>query len=184
METNYCITLDRVPEELYPEIAANDAQREEWVRLFAIDKIEKDLNGPGYSVPLSVDFLKGHLTLSVDTRHFDEQFKTRIVQETSDLEETLRGTVVCSENFQALVLMKSRFRGRIKCTYIDPPYNTDASAINYKNGYKSSSWVALMQDRLQASVPLLSDDGVLVAAIDDEQQRELNFLLENNFSGG
>ncbi|MCB9951390.1 MAG: site-specific DNA-methyltransferase [Planctomycetaceae bacterium] len=184
VETNYCITLDRVPEKLYPEIAANDAQREEWVRLFAIDKIEKDLNGPGYSEPLSVEFLKGYPTLSVDTRYFDEQFKRRILQETSDLEETLRGTVVCSENFQALALMKSRFRGRVKCTYIDPPYNTDASAINYKNGYKSSSWVALMQDRLQASAPLLTDDGVLVGAIDDEQQRELNFLLENNFSGG
>jgi len=184
VETNYCITLDRVPEELYPEIAANDAQREEWVRLFAIDKIEKDLNGPGYSKPLSVEFLKGHMTLSVDTRHFDEQFKSRILQETSDFEETLRGTVICSENFQALALMKSRFRGRVKCTYIDPPYNTDASAISYKNGYKSSSWVALMQDRLQASAALLTDDGVLVAAIDDEQQRELNFLLENNFSGG
>ena len=49
VETNYCITLDRVPEELYPEIAANDAQREEWVRLFAINEIEKDLTGPGYS---------------------------------------------------------------------------------------------------------------------------------------
>ncbi len=40
LETNYCITLDRVPEELYPEIAANDAQREEWVKLFSIDEIE------------------------------------------------------------------------------------------------------------------------------------------------
>jgi adenine-specific DNA-methyltransferase len=58
IETNYCITLDRVPEELYPEIAKNDAQREEWVRLFAIDEIKKDLSGPGYSKPLNVDFLK------------------------------------------------------------------------------------------------------------------------------
>src|SRR5690606_40486846 len=48
VETNYCITLDRVPEELYPEIAANDAQREEWVRLFAIDEIKKNLSQAGY----------------------------------------------------------------------------------------------------------------------------------------
>lgn len=184
VETNYCITLDRVPEALYPEIAANDAQREEWVRLFAIDKIEKDLNQPGYSKPLTVEFLKALPTLSVDTRHFDEKFTERILRETADIEGTMRGTVVCSENFQALTLMRNRFRGRVKCTYIDPPYNTDASAINYKNGYKSSSWVALMQDRLQASSPLLTNDGVLVAAIDDEQQRELNFLLEWTFSGG
>ena len=184
VETNYCITLDRVPEELYPEIAANDTQRKEWVRLFAIDRIEKDLNEPGYSKPWTVEFLKAHPTLSVDTCHFEWRFKDCILQETPDLEETMRGTVVCSENFQALALMKERLRGQVECIYIAPPYNTDASAINYKNGYKSSSWVALMQDRLQASSPLLTIDGVLVAAIDDEQQRELNFLLETNFSGG
>ena len=46
VETNYCITLDRVPEALYPEIAKNDAQREEWVRLFAIDEIKGDLANP------------------------------------------------------------------------------------------------------------------------------------------
>jgi adenine-specific DNA-methyltransferase len=60
IETNYCITLDRVPEELYPEIAANNTQREEWVRLFAIDEIQKDLNQPDYSMPLTVDFMKAH----------------------------------------------------------------------------------------------------------------------------
>ena len=43
VETQYCITLDRIPEEFYPEISANIAQREEWVRLFAIDKIEGNL---------------------------------------------------------------------------------------------------------------------------------------------
>jgi len=51
--TNYCLTLDRVPEALYEEIAANDLQREEWVRLFKIDEIAKDLHSPGYSNPLS-----------------------------------------------------------------------------------------------------------------------------------
>ena len=63
VETNYCITLDRIPEEFYPEIAANDAQREEWVRLFAIDEIKGDLTTPGYSVPLTTAFLKAHPTL-------------------------------------------------------------------------------------------------------------------------
>lgn len=48
IETNYCVTLDRVPEELYKEIAKNDDQREEWVRLFAIDEIKKDLNGASF----------------------------------------------------------------------------------------------------------------------------------------
>ncbi|MCO1382036.1 hypothetical protein L0Y87_07160 [Burkholderia multivorans] len=74
VETSYCIRLGVVPEEFYPEITANDAQREEWVRLCAIDEIKGDLTTPGYSVPLSVEFLKAHPTLAVDTRHFDTNF--------------------------------------------------------------------------------------------------------------
>lgn len=62
VETNYCITLDRVPEELYPEIAANDAQREEWVRLFGVHKLH---DPTPYSVPLTLSFLRNnrHLLL-------------------------------------------------------------------------------------------------------------------------
>src|SRR6185437_10904763 len=60
IETNYCMTLDRVPEDLYPEVAANGAQREEWVRLLGIDSIRQDLHTPGYSDPLSVEFLRAN----------------------------------------------------------------------------------------------------------------------------
>jgi len=58
VETSYCIRLGVIPEEFYPEIAANDAQREEWVQLCAIDEIKGDLTTPGYSAPLTVEFLK------------------------------------------------------------------------------------------------------------------------------
>jgi adenine-specific DNA-methyltransferase len=74
VETQYCVTLDRVPEELYPEIAANDAQREEWVRLFAIDDIKGDLTTPGYSKPLTVDFLKANPS---ELEGFDEDNASR-----------------------------------------------------------------------------------------------------------
>jgi len=69
VETNWCITLDRIPEKFYPEIAANEAQREEWVHLFAINEIEGDMVTAGYSVPLSVEFIKAHGALVVDTLH-------------------------------------------------------------------------------------------------------------------
>jgi len=91
--------------------------------------------------------------------------------------------IVHGENFQALGLLQARYRGKIPCIYIDPPYNTDASAIDYKNGYKASSWMSLLHDRLASGKPLLRDDGVLIAAIDDEQQRELSFLLSDVFQG-
>jgi adenine-specific DNA-methyltransferase len=77
VETNYCITLDSIPEEFYPEIAANDAQREEWVRLFGIDEIKGDPTTPGYNTPLTVGFLKAYPTLVVDIRHFATDFALR-----------------------------------------------------------------------------------------------------------
>ena len=61
------------------------------------------------------------------------------------------------------------------------PFNTDASPILYLNGYKSSAWTSLMENRIHATSSLLSKDGVFAAAIDDEQQRELSFLLSGIF---
>jgi adenine-specific DNA-methyltransferase len=96
VETQYCVTLDRVPEALYPEIAVNDAQREEWVRLFAIDDIKGDLTTPGYSVPLTVDFLKANPYLVLDTRHFSEDFKRRLLASFDDLDEQCDGLLIHS----------------------------------------------------------------------------------------
>ena len=59
LQSDYCITLDRVPESLYADVIANDAQRKEWVRLFAIDEIKGDgMFTHDYSEPLTIDFLK------------------------------------------------------------------------------------------------------------------------------
>jgi adenine-specific DNA-methyltransferase len=106
VETNYCVTLDRVPEEFYPEIAANDAQREEWVRLFAIDEIKGNLHAPGYSTPLIVEFLKSNPYLVLDTRFFDEGFKIRLLASIENFDEQCDGLLVHSENFQALGFLK------------------------------------------------------------------------------
>ena len=82
LSTDYCLTLDRVPEELYPEIAQNIAQREEWKDLFAIHEINgSTLVDSKYTEPLSIAFLKENLNLVLDTRHFrkDPTFKDRLL---------------------------------------------------------------------------------------------------------
>lgn len=183
VETSYCISVGSIPEAFYAEIAANEAQREEWVKLFAIDRIDGDLTKPGYSKKLKLEFLKAHPTLVIDTRHFDAGFSERLLESIEDVESLADGVVFHSDNFQALACMQMRYRGQITCVYIDPPYNTDASAIDYKNGYKASSWMSLLNDRMILAKPVLAADGVFIAAIDDEQQRELSFLLADNFDG-
>ena len=199
LETQYCVTLDRVPETLYAEIAANESQHDEWVKLFAIDEINSfplplgEGQGEGgrgegkpYTNPLTVDFLKANPYLVLDTRHFDADFTDRLLVALSDagpLDEQMDGLLVHGENFQALNLLQARYQGQVNCIYIDPPFNTDASPILYKNGYKSSTWSSFMESGLRISRTLLTEGGVLVAAIDDEQQRELNFLLSGIFHG-
>lgn len=181
VETNYCITLDRIPETFYPEIAANDSQREEWVRLFAIDEIVADTTTPGYSVPLTVAFLRANRFLMVDTALVDENLKAALLASQENLDENLDGLLVHADNFQALNLAQARFNKRVKSIYIDPPYNTDAGPIAYKNGYRSSSWCSLIADRLSITPGIMSDDGILCATIDDYQQRELSYLIDQQF---
>jgi adenine-specific DNA-methyltransferase len=181
VETQYCIRLGCTPEEFYPEIAANDAQREEWVRLYAINEIKGDLTSPGYSVPLTFEFLKAHPTLVVDTRHFESEFFARLLNAIGELDGESDGVLIHSENFQALRLMSPRYANRVKCVYVDPPYNTSASEIIYKNSYKHSSWLALLNDRLVEGRSTMTDDGIIAVAIDDAEVTRLLLLMEDVF---
>lgn len=145
----YCLTLDRVPEELYEEVAVCEAQREEWVRLFAIDEIEENITTPGYTEPLTVDFLKANPHLVLDTKHFGDDFVDRLLAGIEDLDAQLDGLLVESENFQALNLLQERYREQVKCIYIDPPYNTGGDGFLYKDSYQHSSWLTMMDNRLR-----------------------------------
>lgn len=176
IESNYCVTLDRIPYELYPEIAANDAQRQDWVRLFAIDEIKADLARPGYSVPLTENFLKANKYLVLDTKHVEEGFKAQLLHGISGLDEQLEGLLIHSENFQALNLLIRNYADRVKCVYIDPPFNSPSTEIPYKNDYKHSSWLSLMNDRITLAQGVLRD-GVFVVAIDENEQERLGLLL-------
>ncbi len=183
LETQWCVTLDRIPFDFYSEIAANKAQREEWTALFAIDEIKGDLanGGVGYGEKLSTAFLHTHSNLIVDTRHFNTDFKDRLLASISDaglLDEQTDGLLVHGENFQALSLLLTRYANQVQCVYIDPPYNTDASAILYKNNYKHSSWLSLMSDRLVLAYKYLTSGGVICVAIDDEEVSLLRLVMK------
>jgi adenine-specific DNA-methyltransferase len=181
IESNYCVTLDRIPEEFYAEIAANEAQRSEWVKLFAIDEITKEAFGIDYIEPLTVEFLKANPMLVLDTKFFGEAFKTKLLSTFDNLHESVEGMCIRSENFQALRLIEDLYRNKLKCIYIDPPYNTDAGPILYKNGYRSSSWISLIENRLRIAKKLLRSDGIICVTIDDYQVHELANLLADLF---
>ena len=173
VDTQYCVTLGNVAPDFHQEIIDNEGQWEEWRELLGIDEADR-----------SVSFLEAHPTLPLDTRHFHAGFTDRLLASFDDLDGMTDGLLVHSENWQALRLMDEKYRGSVKCIYIDPPYNTDASAIIYKNGYKDSSWLSLMENRLHVSNGLLQEDGILSAAIDDVEYPYLQRILAKLFSHG
>ncbi|SHI85714.1 adenine-specific DNA-methyltransferase [Geosporobacter subterraneus DSM 17957] len=181
VETNWCITLDKIDESFYPEIAANDAQRQEWVELYSIDEIAGDLMTVAYSNPLTVDFLKQNKNLVLDTKHFTTEFKERLVASIENLDEEINGLLIHSENFQALNLLQEKYREKIDCVYIDPPYNAKSSEIMYKNGFKHSSWNSMIFNGLIKVKTLMSENGIIEFAIDDYELKHSLLLFETVF---
>ena len=182
VQSDYCITLDRVPEKLYSEIIANEAQRKEWVRLFAIDEIKGDLTTEGYSEPLTIEFLKQNPFLVLDTAFFDAKFKHQLVKSMENVDEQTNGLLINSENFQALELLQEKYRERVKCVYIDPPYNTGSdNTFAYKDTYQHSSWASMMNSRCTSAKSLMTELGCMFVSTDDGEYANLKQNLDTIF---
>ncbi len=171
VESNYCITLDRIHKKFYSEIASNENQIKEWVELFDIDESNVD-----------EEFLEENPYLLLDTKFFDEDFKEKVIARFDNLDEETNGLLIHSDNFQALNTIENKYNNSIDMIYIDPPYNTDSNEIIYKNNYKHSSFLSLINDRLNKSNKFLSDEGSMCCAIDKAEQKELGLLIQQNFA--
>jgi adenine-specific DNA-methyltransferase len=94
------------------------------------------------------------------------------------------GLLVHSENWQALNLLQERYRERVKCVYIDPPYNTGSDEFLYRDNYQHSSWLAMIENRLWAAKSLLILQGLIFINIDEREQARLESLVEQVFGSG
>ena len=181
LSTDYCITLDLVPEEFYSEIAQNTAQFEEWKDLFAIHEIDNNLINTDYSEPLSADFLKDNSNLVMDTCHFDSDFTDRLLAHFDNIDDETDGLLIHGENFQVLNLLTDKYRESVKAIYIDPPYNTGGTDFVYKNTYQHSSWLSFIAGRIAVSHELLSQEGTIFISIDDYEVHHLRMLMDEIF---
>ena len=179
-ETHYCITMGNIADGFYVDIARCEAQWDEWKELFSIDEDQTDLFNAGKDkTGKRVEFLKLRPTLVLDTRHFDQGYVDLLLGSFDDLDGATDGVLIHGENFHALQLLSEGYRGQLKCVHIDPPYNTQASGFLYKNEYQHSSWLAMMQDRILASIPLLRREGALLCHIDENEYEVLHLLFAN-----
>lgn len=177
--TDYCITLDYINEMYYSEILRNKDQLEEWKKLYSFDieeevqKLKGKLIVHGMDDDKETEILKQNPTLVIDTKFYDTNFKYQILSGIDDLDNKTTGVLINSENYQALNLIQNKYENKIKCCYTDPPYNTGKDGFRYKDGYKSSSWLALMYDRVKLFSRFLEPDGVSFTSIDDNEIQNL-----------
>lgn len=89
--------------------------------------------------------------------------------------------LIFGDNLLALRALEAEFTGKVKCVFIDPPYNTGSAFTHYDDGLEHSIWLGLMRDRLEIIRRLLSEDGSLWITIDDNECHYLKVLCDEIF---
>ena len=84
--------------------------------------------------------------------------------------------LIFGDNLLALKALEQEFAGKLKCVYIDPPYNTGSAFEHYDDGLEHSLWLTMMRDRLEVLRTLLADNGSIWISIDDNEMPYLRVL--------
>jgi adenine-specific DNA-methyltransferase len=187
LNSNYVITLDRIAEKdgglaVVEKLLAHEnfkAQVEEWRQLGIVDEsfmkadvLEKDGKGKRLTTP--------YQHLPIDTKHFKDM-ELEILGLFDNLDASLDGWLIKSENYQALNTMLPKFREKVKCIYIDPPYNTGDDGFIYEDQYQRADWLAMMQNRLELAKRILRNDGTIFVSIDNNSAHNLRHLMDQVF---
>ena len=175
---HYVVTLDKLPAELLKRITGHEgikAQMKEWQQLGMVEK--------GFSLSPSPSRRGAGVRekwqhLPLDTKDFKD-LELEILDTLGDLDEALDGELVHSENWQALNTLHKRYKGKVTCVHIDPPYNTKTSGFLYQNEYRHSSWLTMMDNRVSAAVDWLAQDGSFFCHIDENEYERLHLLFES-----
>ncbi len=187
--SEYVITLNRIAEQeggisFIEEILEHpkmSSQIEEWKEMGFVDN-DFSASDILFSSKKKKKLTKKYQSLPLDTKHFDDVVKFRLLELFDDLEKTLDGWLIQSENYQALRTIKERFRERIQLIYIDPPFNLGEKAdFQYKVSYKDSTWLTMLENRLSIAREMLSDEGSIFTRCDHNGNMFLRLLLNQIF---
>lgn len=110
----------------------------------------------------------------------DEEISYRADRRVSE-KDIFDNRLIFGDNLLALKALEQEFAGKIKCIFIDPPYNTGSAFEHYDDGIEHSLWLSLMRDRLELLRTLLSEDGSLWITIDDNEAHYLKVLCDEVF---
>lgn len=89
--------------------------------------------------------------------------------------------IVKGNNLLALYSLEKRYKGKVKCIYIDPPYNTGGDSFKYNDRFNHSTWLTFMKNRLEIAKKLLLDEGILFISLDDKEAHYCKILADEIF---
>ncbi|HFL2687658.1 TPA: DNA methyltransferase [Salmonella enterica] len=170
IQSDYCLTLDLVPAKFYKSILNNEKQINEWRGIYSIQ-----------SESVNIDFLHENKFLVIDTSNFDDEFKRNLLNSLEKIDDLCNGLLLHTDNYHGLNLIQKKFDNKIKCVYLDPPYNTDVSAIPYKNNYRHSSWATMMNDRLALVQKTMTPASACYISIDKNERDSLVGVMNQVF---
>jgi adenine specific DNA methylase Mod len=185
LNSNYVITLDRIAKkngfEIIEKIQKHknfNEQVKEWKELGILEKdpdnlLEKTLTG--------LQLKKEYQFLPIDTKYFKD-LELEILFLFDDLDQSLDGWLIKSENYQALNTILPKFKEKVQTIYIDPPFNKEQDAdYLYNVKYKDSSWITLLENRLQLAKDLLNEKGSIFTRCDYNGNMYVRLLMNEIF---
>ena len=181
-DVQYLIGVRTIKPRFHAMIVENDAQWEEWQRQLRVDADDVSLlEAHDELAARRQSLLDAHPTLMIDTKYFNSDVVDSMLHSIGNIEDAVDGLVIHSDNFQALALLQQRYRDDVDAVYIDPPYNTFATKILYKNEYEHSSWLSLLESRMHLAHSLVSSKGITCTTIDDYEGARLALMMESTF---
>lgn len=185
LKSNYVLTLSEILDkggfEIIKKIETHvnyDKQVQEWFDLGLINNKPDSL--------LKQDLFDGNLeeqyrNLPIDTKYFKD-LEGDILSLFDDLEEEIDGYLIKSDNWQALNMLKNRYRGRVKLIYIDPPFNLGYNeAYEYLTDYLDSSWSVMLHNRIKLAYDILSEQGLMFVRCDANGEHIVRFIMNDIF---
>lgn len=120
----------------------------------------------------------------IEKKYFVKKFTYGICNfKTNNLRLNGNNFFVKGDNLYSLKVLEQDFKNSIKCIYIDPPFNTGKTFDHYADGLENSLWLSMMKIRLEIMRNLLSEDGIIMVHIDDDEMPYLKILMDEIFWG-
>jgi hypothetical protein len=179
--SNYVITLDRVNPAIVSKIVKHKnfgEQVREWEELGILTQIS-NLKSQNHNSKLKTILKKEYEHLPVDTKYFKD-LEFEILGLFDDLDKSLDGWLIKSENYQALNTILPKFKEKAQTIYIDPPFPLESSdQFLYRTNYKDSNWATLLENRLKLSKGILKNSGSIFVRCDYNGNWIVRYILND-----